>query len=117
MARKSGGPRRVYKHNADSRRTKAQADYIRQLRKRAREPLGSVPQTRLAAANEIDRLLRLLGKKPKTRAAKTRTTSNFSQVEISIARDLARGRLKVDLREEQSRLKSEAAARRTITSE
>lgn len=105
-------PRRVYKHNADSRRTKAQADYIRQLRKKAGEPHGPVPHTRQAAANEIDRLRRVLGKKPRSKAAKPRTSSDAGKVEVSIARDLARDRQKEDLRDEQARLKAEAAARR-----
>lgn len=107
-------PRRVDQRNTGKRRTKAQADLIRDLRRQLNEPRRPIPKTRGKAAHEIDRLLIALGRQPRAKQPR-RKSYNQRSLEISIARDQATERLKTSLRTEQADLKAQAAARRQAT--
>lgn len=90
--------------------TKKQLRYIRQLRKELGRSRTELPDTRRKASNEINRLLIATGRKAKPPPRVRRRPQDA--VKVSIARDLAQQRLKLEVQTEQSDLKAQAEARR-----
>jgi hypothetical protein len=104
--RKSPGP--VLKKNREKPPTSAQLRLLRALRRELGDEATGTPATREWAAKEIDRLFTRKGRPRKLSPA---ANKNAKAVVVSIARDKATERLKLEVAGEQAELKRQTRER------